>query len=328
MKKVLPLLSLLVFASFPFPSEKAHRPVHYAAMEVKPAAENTDSLYFSRPCAIVYDEKNLFVLDSEDEEIKVFSKAGGFLYAFGKKGQGPGEFQMPGDMDILGDKIFVSDGANRRVQVLDKKGAYLGSFKVQFWPQGILALETETILLWSLPSGFSGKEKVLHCFNSKGGLVWEAVDSYFSGDSVYDTMQNRAFLRKAAKGAFFFIRSSDDRGVIRRMSEDGALIKEIEVRKGYPLKQIVLPLRGGRKKTLPVFCWNCTAAGGKIYLLIPEFTDEKDLGPGKQIAVISEAGGIEAFIDCPFELTRIAVEGEKIYGLDSEARLRLFEFKK
>lgn len=328
MKIKRPLVMLfLVFPSFSFSSEKAHRPVHYAATELKPAAENADSLYFSRPCAIVYDEENLFILDSEDAEIKVFSKAGGFLHAFGKKGQGPGEFQTPGDMDILGDKIFVSDGANRRVQVLDKKGAYLGSFKVPFWPQGILALETEKILLWSLPSGFSGKEKVLHCFNSRGGLVWEAVDSYFSGDSVYDTMQNRAFLRKATKGAFFFIRSADDR-IIRRMNEDGAVIKEIEISKGYPLKQIVLPLRGGRKKTLPVFCWNCAVAEGKIYLLIPEFTAGKDLGPGKRIAVIGEAGDIEAFIDCPSELTRIAVEGEKIYGLDSEARLRLFELKK
>ncbi len=325
--KRLLVLSFLAFSSFSFSSKKATRPVHYAAREVKPAAENTDSLYFSRPSAIVYDEKNLFVLDSEDEEIKVFSKAGGFLYAIGKKGQGPGEFQMPGDMDVLGEKIFVADGANRRVQVLDKKGAYLGSFKVPFWPQGILALETEKILLWSLPSGFSSKERVLHCFNSRGGLVWEAMDSYFSGDSVYDIMRNRAFLRKATKGDFFFIRSADDR-VVRRINKDGALVKEIEVSKAYPLKQIVLPLRGGRKKILPGFCWNCAVTDGKIYLLIPQFTAEKDLGPGKRIAVIGEAGDIEAFIDCPLELTRIAVEGERIYGLDSEARLRFFEVKK
>ncbi len=322
-KKLL-LLSFFAASSFLASPKNVTHPFHYVAREVNPVAENTDFLYFSRPCAIVYDEKNLFVLDSEDEEIKVFSKGGGFLYAFGKKGQGPGEFQMPSDIDILGDQIFVSDGANRRVQVLDKKGAYCWSFKVPFWPQGILALGSEKILLWSLPSGFSGKERVLHCFNSRGGLVWEAMDSYFSGDSVYDLIRNRAFLRKAANADFFFIRAAGDR-VVRRMNQDGAVIKEIEIGKAYPLKQVVLPLRGGRKKTLPGFCWNCAAADGKIYLLTPQFTSEKDLGPGKRIAVISEAGDVEGFIDCPLELTRIAVEGEKIYALDSEARLRFFE---
>jgi len=112
------------------------------------------------------------------------------------------------------------------------------------------------------------------------------------------------------------------------MNENGAVIEEVKVGKSYPLKQIILPLRGGRKKRLAVFCWNAASAGGKIYLLIPEFTAEKDLGPGKRIAVIGEAGDIEAFIDCPLELTRIAVDGEKIYGMDSEARLRFFEVKK
>jgi hypothetical protein len=320
-------LPFFVFALFSFPSENASPQLHFPAREIKPEAKNTDSFYFSRPVAIAFDEKCLFILDSETEEIKSFSKSGDFLYSFGRKGQGPGEFQMPSDMDILGNWIFVADGANRRIQILDKKGSFIKSFNIPFWPQCILALEAEKIVLGSLPSGFSGQEKVLHCFNARGELLWQAIDSYFSGDTVYDLMRNRVFLRKGTAGDFFFIRSSDDR-IIRRMNNDGAVIKEISVSRAYPLKEIAVPLRGGRKKNLPAFCWNCAVDAGRFYLLVPQFTPERDLGPGQEVAVIDGAGNIEAFIDLPAEMTRIAVDGERIYGLDVESRLRFLVVKK
>jgi len=320
-------LLFLIFAVLSFSAQEVAPQPRHAAVEIKPAAKNTDSLYFSRPVAIVYDENSLYVLDSEDAEIRVFSKSGAFLHSFGRKGQGPGEFGMPSDMDILGDRIFVADGANRRVQILDKKGNYLAGFKVLFWPQRILALERERIVLGHIPSGLSGKEKVLHCYNSRGELLWEAMDSYFSGNSVYDMMRNRIFIRKGMAGDFFIIRSSDDR-IIRRMNKDGALVKEIKVTKAYSVKEIVIPAGGGQSKSLLGFCWNCAVDAEKFYLLVPKFTGEKDLEPGRQIAVINAGGNIEAFIDFPLEITRMAVEGDRIFALDSEARLRLFVVKK
>jgi len=326
MKNTRVFFFLLIFASLSFSFQKVSPQPHGAAIEIKPEAKNIDSLYFSRPVAIVYDENRLFVLDSEDEEIKVFSKSGAFLYSFGRKGQGPGEFQMPTDMDILSDEIFIADGANLRVQVLDKKGNYRAGFKTLYWPQRILALEKERIVLGHLPSGLSGQEKVLHCYNSKGGLLWEAVESYFSGDSVYDLMRNRIFIRKQGPGDFFFIRSSDDR-IVRRMNKDGALIKEIKVTEDLHLNKIAIPTRSGQRKELLGFCWNCAVDAEKFYLLIPQFTAEKDLEPGRQIAVIDGEGNIAAFIDFPVAMTRIAVEGDRIYGLDSEARLRIFAVK-
>jgi hypothetical protein len=300
---------------------------HYTAVEIKPEARDMDSLYFSRPVAIVYDKNSLFVLDSEDEDIRVFSKSGALLYSFGRKGQAPGEFQIPSDIDILGDKIYVADGANRRVQVLDKRGKYLAGFNTPFWPQRILALDQEKIVLGHIPSGLSGKEKVLHCYNSSGKLQWESMDSYFSGDSVYDLMRNRIFIKKGNGGDFFFVRSSDDR-IIRRISKDGALVSEIEVTEAYSVKEIDIPAQGGQKKKLAGFCWNCAVDAEKFYLLIPQLTAAKDLVPGKQAAVIDGAGNIEASIDFPFPMTRMAVEGERVYGLDTEARLRFFAIKK
>jgi hypothetical protein len=323
---LLPIISISSAVPSFSPRSAASWP-RYTAIEIKPDTNDIDSLYFSRPVAVVYDKNSLFVLDSEDEDIRVFSKSGALLYSFGRKGQGPGEFQMPGDIDILGDRVYVADGANRRVQILDKKGKYLAGFNTPFWPQRILALDPERIVLGHIPSGLSGKEKVLHCYNSKGKLQWESMDSYFSGDSVYDLMRNRIFLKKGNGGDFFFVRSSDDR-IIRRISKDGALLSEIEVTRAYAVKEIDIPSRGGQKKKLAGFCWNCAVDGGKFYLLIPQLTAAKDLVPGKQAAVIDGAGKIEAFIDFPFTMTRMAVEGERVYGLDTEARLRFFAIKK
>jgi hypothetical protein len=298
----------------------------YTAREISPETKNEGSLYFFRPVAIVCDEKNIFVLDSEDEAIRVFSKSGSLVYSFGRKGQGPGEFQMPADIDILGGKVYVADGGNRRIQVLDRRGRYLAGFKVPFWPQKILALDEERIVVGHIPSGLSGAEKVLHCYDSNGKLRWEAAESYFSGDSVYDMMRNRLFIERAPAGEFFLVRSSHDR-VIRRLDKDGALVKETEVAGAYAVSEVEIPARGGKKRLLG-FCWNFAAYGGKVYLLIPEPTPEKDLGPGRRVAVIEAEGSLEAFLDFPLEITRIAVEGERVYAVDTEARLRLFSIEK
>jgi hypothetical protein len=323
---VLPILSISSRVPSFSPRNATSWP-DFTAIEIKPDGSDIDSLYFSRPVAIVYDQNSLFVLDSEEEEIRVFSKSGTLLSSFGRKGQGPGEFQMPADIDILGDKVYVADGANRRVQILDKRGKYLAGFTTPFWPQRILALNPERIVLGHIPSGLSGNEKVLHCYNSQGKLQWESMDSYFSGDSVYDLMRNRIFIKKGKGGDIYFIRSSADR-IIRRVSKDGTLVGEIEVTGAYAVKEIDIPSRSGQKKKLAGFCWNCAVDGGKFYLLIPQLTAAKDLVAGKQAAVIDGEGNIEAFIDFPFPMTRMAVEGGRVYGLDTEARLRFFGIKK
>lgn len=50
---------------------------------------------------------------------------GQVLREFGSRGQGPGQFSYPTDLDIHEDRVYVTDRGNHRVQVFDLEGDYL-----------------------------------------------------------------------------------------------------------------------------------------------------------------------------------------------------------
>ncbi|MBE0461353.1 MAG: 6-bladed beta-propeller [Candidatus Aminicenantes bacterium] len=325
MKKVTAFLLIVVFIGSALFSCSVSDLQYYTAKERTPDSANLDLLYFSLPVAICHDEDDLFILDSQDNEIRVFSKSGAFRYAIGKKGQGPGEFDMPSSMDISGERIYISDGGNGRIQILDKKGVYHGGFKVLFWPHEILVLSKENIVVSHLPLKKSFKEKMVHCFNEKGKLLWEAFDSYLSEDAVYDTIRNLIFLKKSTGGQFFLMRRNNDR-LIYHMSRSGDVIGQIELSKNYPLKKISIPTK--RKKELTVFCWTLDLAGDEFFMLIPEYTEDGDLGSGKQIAIVTMEGKIRGYIDLPERLNKFVVDADSIYGIDPDYRLRIFTIVK
>lgn len=294
---------------------------HYSAREIGLEERNEEWTTFSRPVAIKADGHHLFVLDSADCEIRVFMKSGAFLYAFGRKGRGPGEFDMPNDMDVQSERIFVADTANRRVQILDRKGQYMGGFGVPFFPQRILALGDEMVIVAHLPSGFGGQEKMLHAYTPRGELLWEALDSFYSEDSVYDAMRNEVFLKKAGRMLYVIPRCLGR--LILEMNGEGKVVREIEVGEEYPLRSVAIPAKRGPRE-LPAFCWSSDCNEGQFYLLIPEYTDKKDLGPGTRMALVEGGGKVRAFVDFPGRISRFAVDGDRIYGVDTDFKLRIF----
>ena len=48
-------------------------------------------------------EGDIYLLDQQLTEVKVFSRAGDYLRTIGREGEGPGEFRRPGDMFLLPD---------------------------------------------------------------------------------------------------------------------------------------------------------------------------------------------------------------------------------
>ena len=77
-------------------------------------------------------EGNIYILDWGDVEFKVFAPDGRHLRSFGKKGQGPGEFDTPASFDIAADgRIFLLSGRQHQMIILDSAGKYLSSFKVE-----------------------------------------------------------------------------------------------------------------------------------------------------------------------------------------------------
>lgn len=92
---------------------------------------------FDRLTSVTVDSKGerLYVVDiggvrSENHRVRVLdAQSGNLLFDIGKRGNGPGEFNLPRDVAIGKDgKLYVVDGGNFRIQVFDAQGKFLNNF--------------------------------------------------------------------------------------------------------------------------------------------------------------------------------------------------------
>ncbi len=93
--------------------------------------------WFSRLSSVTVDPegRRVYAVDlggvsSEQHQVRVFDAVtGAHLQDLGKRGSGPGEFNLPRDVAIGKDgRLYVVDGGNFRVVMFDREGRYLQSF--------------------------------------------------------------------------------------------------------------------------------------------------------------------------------------------------------
>lgn len=90
-------------------------------------AEGQEEYMFSRINAIdVDDEENIYVADLVFAHIKVFDRHGQYIRTIGRKGQGPGEMQMPYYVQItLKNELLVQDRGTQRLLFFALNGDFL-----------------------------------------------------------------------------------------------------------------------------------------------------------------------------------------------------------
>ncbi|MGC8898841.1 MAG: 6-bladed beta-propeller [Bacteroidota bacterium] len=130
---------------------------------------------FQNPAGIAVDwpRRRLCIVDSHGHNVKVYTLSGKFLFAFGKRGTGDGEFNYPTNIAIGKDgRIYVVDTMNARVEVFDQDGNFLSKFGSlgdglgQFTrPKGI-ALDSEGNI-YVVDAAFNN----FQIFNQKGELL-------------------------------------------------------------------------------------------------------------------------------------------------------------
>jgi 6-bladed beta-propeller len=78
------------------------------------------------------DEGNIYVCDVRGCRIQKYDAKGAYLQTIGKKGQGPGEFEMPFDIFLRPSLIYVRDGL--RVKWFGADGKYLSGTVFRSFP--------------------------------------------------------------------------------------------------------------------------------------------------------------------------------------------------
>ena len=90
---------------------------------------------------------DIFVSDGHvNSRIVKFSKDGKFIKSWGKKGTGPGEFDLPHTifLDSRG-RLLVGDRSNKRIQIFDQDGKFLDQWTQFGSPSGIFIAPDDTL---------------------------------------------------------------------------------------------------------------------------------------------------------------------------------------
>ena len=123
---------------------------------------------FVGPADIACDSAgNVYVMDFSDNSIKKFDSSGKFLKVIGRKGQGPGEFNMPIDMVFAKDRLVVWDMGNHRLCALTLTGELINAENESTFsarPRRIRTLPTGEIVLETEKTYFSEADRPQDCF--------------------------------------------------------------------------------------------------------------------------------------------------------------------
>lgn len=95
--------------------------------------EGDENYILNRPLDVkVAENGSIYILDWGDVNIKVYDKFGKFLRIVGRKGEGPGEFDVPVYFDLSSDgKIYIMDSRLRRAAILDTLGIFISGFRLE-----------------------------------------------------------------------------------------------------------------------------------------------------------------------------------------------------
>ena len=87
------------------------------------------ALNLDKPMDVTLTGQFIYVSDTNNYRIQVFSLAGEPLFAFGKQGDGPGEFRFPyGISGDSQDRVYVADMHNNNISIFQPDGEFIGYF--------------------------------------------------------------------------------------------------------------------------------------------------------------------------------------------------------
>lgn len=106
-----------------------------SATDITDAGAPTDQpgLFFG-PRDVAVSDTHIYVTDTGNERVQVFTTDGTFVKAFGGFGTGDGQFVEPTGLAIAPDgSVWVADSGNARIQVFDSEGTWIASHHIQEW---------------------------------------------------------------------------------------------------------------------------------------------------------------------------------------------------
>jgi hypothetical protein len=147
--------------------------------------EDDENYQFYRASGLAVDsEDNIYVVDAGNRHIQKFNKNGNYILTIGRKGQGPGEFELPTGLKIddTTGHIYVVDKneryvlGGRRIQIFSSSGEYLKGFTLEHSiSQFFLGTDGFIFSVYSMHDEEGRKTKIVK-LNSEGKLIKECAE--------------------------------------------------------------------------------------------------------------------------------------------------------
>jgi sugar lactone lactonase YvrE len=138
---------------------------------------------FAGPCDVaVAANGDIFVADGHvNSRIVKFSKDGTFLKAWGKRGTGPGEFNLPHTLviDSRG-RLLVGDRSNNRIQIFDQDGTFLDQWTQFGTPSGMFITADDTLYVVD----YNVKKGIFIGSARDGSVAYKVDDAVAEGVAV------------------------------------------------------------------------------------------------------------------------------------------------
>lgn len=297
------------------------------AVDLKKDFTTDERAMFARPIHLAYLDGRLSVVDAEEAAVSVFDAQGRCIGRAGGKGQGPGELDFPTAAWPDAGGLVVADGRNRRIVRFDAGGRERGSFRLNFFPEAIVPLAGDRVLVTRNSVARDRAGTILNCYDREGRQLWAALPPADSGVRVADTMSNVVILLGGHAGEIFVVFRHRAAG-IRRFSTDGRDLGEIRLGREYPVRRVTKTVAPGQTLQAEVFCWHAAYSEGRFYLLAADWTEDRDLGPGSEVYVAGSDGRIQRVIALPEKMTKIAASSERLYAIDLDYRLRVLQVER
>lgn len=183
------------------------------------APTEKDTWYFTRVAEIASDKSNqIYVLDDLASAIHVFSSDGRRIRTLGRKGAGPGEFERPQGLQILGDTVFVIDrGSNRFVsfstitgRIIQNRRGLPGQLPIGLSTNGMVH-----VVVGSQATGFARKtvpSEIVHTALASGSKTKLGVLPFVHGYLSYPVFRDKlpGFGSNAKSGSMQTMQPFDD----------------------------------------------------------------------------------------------------------------------
>jgi DNA-binding beta-propeller fold protein YncE len=109
-----------------------------------------DERHFNRPTDVAFAKSGDFYVSDGygNSRVVKFDRSGKFLFAWGKKGSGPGEFDLPHQVRLDSrEDVYVADRENKRIQVFTAEGMFIRQLGEGIAPYGLFITREDEIFV-------------------------------------------------------------------------------------------------------------------------------------------------------------------------------------